>query len=158
MKKIILCISTLLLMTICVAQSENEITVLLNSSIEQYLLSTQESVKKGILEESYLSKPVFFTDNFPPDFTFSPNILEEFPVVFFDPSDYKTSELRKGIRLFLVRPLRLQADTLQIVITTVSMVVHRRKRKIGRGSFMAFKYEYNCNTHQWTLIDTTEGE
>ncbi|TYR36324.1 hypothetical protein FXV77_10475 [Sphingobacterium phlebotomi] len=150
MKQTIVIITFVFCNMFCRAQVTNELTALLSLSIEKHLSSKEQLVKEGVLIRSYLDKIVFLKDNFPSDFSFVSK--DGYKVSFFDESQYRKSELRKGVRTFRVSSIVLNNDLLKVTIVDGILSKRGGNITLTGGESSTYQYTYRCDKKRWEAL------
>lgn len=158
MKRIIpTIVSFIFSILLCSAQSKNEINDLLVKSIEQYISAKEELIKEGALNQKYLNRIIFLSDNFSEGFTFSAVISERYNISFFEDAKHSKSDLKNGVKAFKLLPVTLVEDTLKITIADVVISKKGRNTTIGVSDYSVYKYGYSCRKRQWKLLERKDG-
>ena len=158
MKRISFVIVVLFMFFQSKGQETNQLNEMINSSINSYIVWSNDFVKQGIsLRDTcqyYVCK-----DGFPADFPFSS--MQN--VTFFSlhnlnglPKSFQ-KELKKGISACFVW---IKLTGKQLVITVGGRGVKLIKKNnigISVGDWGIFTYEYSCNKQEWELKETKFG-
>ncbi len=131
-------------LSVCSAQSENQIIDLISESINIHL-----SNKK-------LDRVVFLSDNICIDSQFYNKINSKYEITFFNKSKYSNSAMKKGIISFKVLPIILTDNILSITIVKVLIIKKGNSIVISSSDYSSYEYQYSCDKRQWILFEVIE--